>query len=181
MEVAGLAIGIAGLAGLFTSCVDALDKLQTYKAFSGDAHRLDTQFEAERLRFRQWGHDVGLEQGQLNSTGQHRALEEPATNATVCELLRIVHALCEPGELVRKSSGLETDDKAQAQKVPSTSKRKKLAWALWGKDKRKEEVGLLKDIVDQLFNLVPPTNVGEHGQAREDQWIGERMPQVLLF
>jgi hypothetical protein len=176
MEVAGLAIGIAGLAGLFTTCVDALDKLQTYKAFSGDAHRLDTQFEAERLRFRQWGKDVGLEQGQLDSTGQHRALEEPATNATVFELLRIVHALCEPGELVRKSSGLEADEKTQAQKVPSASKRKKLAWALWGKDKRKEEVGLLKDIVDQLFSLVPPANTLEYSRARDDQWLGKGMP-----
>ncbi|KAH7151968.1 ankyrin-1 [Dactylonectria estremocensis] len=55
MEPVGLAVGIAGLAGLFSSCLEAVEKVQSYRSFGADSQVLDTQFKAEKLRFEQWG------------------------------------------------------------------------------------------------------------------------------
>ncbi|RYP08950.1 hypothetical protein DL764_001561 [Monosporascus ibericus] len=62
MEPVGLAVGILGLAGLFSSCLEAIEKVHSYRAFGSDSHTLDAQFKAEKLRFGQWGRAVG--QGQ---------------------------------------------------------------------------------------------------------------------
>ncbi|KAK4077226.1 hypothetical protein Purlil1_12440 [Purpureocillium lilacinum] len=43
MEAAGLVIGVAGLAGLFNSCLEAVDKVQSYQTFGADSHVLDTR------------------------------------------------------------------------------------------------------------------------------------------
>ncbi|KAH7129676.1 hypothetical protein B0J13DRAFT_563207 [Dactylonectria estremocensis] len=51
MEPVGLAIGAAGLAGLFSSCLEAVDKVQSYKSFKTDSHVFDAQFRAKKLRF----------------------------------------------------------------------------------------------------------------------------------
>jgi hypothetical protein len=48
METAGLIIGVAGLAGLFNSCLEAVDKVQSYQMFGTDSHVLDTRFKVAR-------------------------------------------------------------------------------------------------------------------------------------
>jgi hypothetical protein len=40
MEVAGVGIGVVGLAGLVSSCLDVLEKVDTYKTFGSDAQSL---------------------------------------------------------------------------------------------------------------------------------------------
>lgn len=70
MEPVGIAVGIMGLAGLYSSCLDAVARAKDYKTFETDSQTLNAQFEADRLRFQRWGRDVGLERGQL-SAGHH--------------------------------------------------------------------------------------------------------------
>ncbi|EXL65766.1 hypothetical protein FOPG_18027 [Fusarium oxysporum f. sp. conglutinans race 2 54008] len=99
METAGLVIGVAGLAGLFTSCVEALDKIQSYRTFGTDSHVLNTRFKAARARFERWGPGVGIEQGRLKHP-HHPALDDKAVSDAVAELLHIiVEAICDAGNV----------------------------------------------------------------------------------
>lgn len=37
MEPVGLAVGVLGLAGLFSTCLEAVDKVQSYRSFGVDS------------------------------------------------------------------------------------------------------------------------------------------------
>ncbi|KAH8879064.1 hypothetical protein GQ53DRAFT_856395 [Thozetella sp. PMI_491] len=62
MEPVGLAVGVVGLLGLFSTCLEAVERVDAYREFGRDSHHLATRFEAERLRFQQWGRAVGIAQ-----------------------------------------------------------------------------------------------------------------------
>ncbi|CAH0055033.1 unnamed protein product [Clonostachys solani] len=151
MEIAGLVVGVAGLAGLFSTCLDALDKTQEYRNSATDMHHLETQFQAEKLRFQQWGRDIGLERGETLKESHHKALEEENTRKTIQEILQIIYALCQPGD-----GGSHRLNLSPGHQVSSSSRKQRVAWALWGKGKREGEVKLFKDLVQNLYNLVPP-------------------------
>ncbi|KAG4291440.1 hypothetical protein FPRO06_03326 [Fusarium proliferatum] len=63
MEVTGLAVGVVGLAGLFSVCLDSLSRFQTYRDSNSETHVLDTRFRAARTRFEQWGIEDGIKSG----------------------------------------------------------------------------------------------------------------------
>ncbi|KAJ9130106.1 hypothetical protein NKR23_g12345 [Pleurostoma richardsiae] len=92
MEPVGLAVGIVGLVGLFSTCLEVIDKVQYYKTFANDSHVLDSQFNAEKLRFEQWGRAVGLAPG-TPSANHHDALDEPDVRAVVGDILSIVRSI----------------------------------------------------------------------------------------
>ncbi|RKK88949.1 hypothetical protein BFJ71_g12649 [Fusarium oxysporum] len=165
METAGLVIGVAGLAGLFTSCIEALDKIQSYRTFGTDSHVLNTRFKAARARFERWGPGVGIEQGRLKHA-HHPALDDKAVSDAVAELLHIiVEAICDAGNVPpRRARGTGFDNKDSVERGRPTarntmheSKTNKMSWALWGKGKRTEQVEIFEKLVQQLHNLVPPS------------------------
>lgn len=139
MEPVGLAVGVLGLAGLFSSCLEAIDKVQSYRSFTIDSQDLNSQFNAEKVRFEQWGQKVGFSQGQL-SASHHHALDNPKISSAVKDLFLIIKRIC------------ESDD--DPQRLPS--KRRRLAWALRGKGERTEEVKMFGNIVQLLHHLAPP-------------------------
>jgi hypothetical protein len=95
MEVASLAFGVAGLAGLFTSCLEAVNIVQSYQTFRTDSHVLNTRFKVAKALFEQWGLRVGIEQGRL-LPHHHPGLDDKTTSATVMELLHIIiKVLCD--------------------------------------------------------------------------------------
>jgi hypothetical protein len=174
METAGLVIGVAGLAGLFTSCLEALDKLQSYQTFGTDSHVLDTRFRAAKARFERWGPGVGIEQGRLKHA-HHSALDDKAVSDAVAELLHIiVGEICDADNVPpRRARGTGFDNKDSIERgrpMPRNamheSKTKKLSWALWGKGKRTEQVEIFEKLVQQLHNLVPPSMGNSLGPAR---------------
>ncbi|KAL4862582.1 hypothetical protein BDV12DRAFT_178610 [Aspergillus spectabilis] len=61
MEPVGLAVGIVGLIGLFNTCLDLLDKFDSWRDCGSDLRSLAAQFQAHKLRFENWGHAVGFE------------------------------------------------------------------------------------------------------------------------
>ncbi|KAH7125015.1 hypothetical protein B0J13DRAFT_484360, partial [Dactylonectria estremocensis] len=165
MEPIGFAVGIAGLAGLFSSCLEVVEKVNSYRSFGSDSHVLDAQFKSEKLRFQQWGRVVGLDQGKL-SGDHHPALDDPETFSAVNNHLWIIQDICRaddaPSQRVLGGTGLAQDALIPAGKdrtsynAPSESKRRKLAWALWRKGERTDQVKLFGGLVQQLHNLVPP-------------------------
>src|SRR5437762_8290269 len=65
MEPGGLAVSIVGLAGLFSLCLDVIEKVEKYKDFGTDSRTLIAQFEADKLRFKRWGEKVGFKNQKL--------------------------------------------------------------------------------------------------------------------
>lgn len=60
MEPVGLAVGVVGLAGLFSAVLEALDRVQDYKTSSADSKALTAQFNASRVQLEGWGRNTGL-------------------------------------------------------------------------------------------------------------------------
>ncbi|KAJ4351432.1 Rho- BTB domain-containing protein 1 [Didymosphaeria variabile] len=60
MEVAGLAVGVAGLAGLFSCCTSAFRLVQQGRSFDKDYKIIETKFGNQELRLRAWGKACGL-------------------------------------------------------------------------------------------------------------------------
>ncbi|EEU45675.1 uncharacterized protein NECHADRAFT_40539 [Fusarium vanettenii 77-13-4] len=165
MEAAGLVVGVAGLAGLFNSCLEAVDKVQSYRTFGTDSHVLDTRFKVAKARFERWGLGVGIEQGRL-LPDHHSALDDRDTSTVVTELLQIIiKAICDArNESPRRTraAGTSDDDFSSLHQsrapyaVTSESRRQKITWALRGKGGRTEQVELFEKLVQELHNLVPP-------------------------
>ncbi|KAI3579756.1 prion-inhibition and propagation, helo domain-containing protein, partial [Fusarium oxysporum f. sp. albedinis] len=89
METAGLVIGVAGLLGLFTSCLEAINIVQSYHTSQTDSHTLNTRFKVAKTLFEQWGLRVGIEQGRL-LPHHHSGLDDENTSVRVMELLHII-------------------------------------------------------------------------------------------
>ncbi|KAK2035752.1 hypothetical protein LZ31DRAFT_561622 [Colletotrichum somersetense] len=54
MEPAGFAVAVVGLAGLFSSCLEAINKVQSYRSARADADVQDVLFKAAKATFEQW-------------------------------------------------------------------------------------------------------------------------------
>ncbi|EXK49790.1 hypothetical protein FOMG_02270 [Fusarium oxysporum f. sp. melonis 26406] len=166
MEPLGLAVGVAGLAGLFSSCLEAVDKVQSYQTFGTDSRVLDTRFKAAKTRFERWGLGVGIKQGKLLPT-HHPFLDDHDISAVVTDLLHIIiKAICDASNSPQhrdRATGLDVDDSSGLHEpglpfaAASRSRRGKMSWALWGKRGRVEKVELFEKLVQQLHYLVPLT------------------------
>jgi hypothetical protein len=60
MEPVSFAAGVVGLAGLFSVCLDVIDKVDSYKDFVMDSRSIIAQFEADKFLFTKWAKGVGI-------------------------------------------------------------------------------------------------------------------------
>ncbi|SCO54286.1 uncharacterized protein FFNC_15439 [Fusarium fujikuroi] len=155
MEVAGLVIGVAGLAGLFTSCLEAVDIIQSYQTFRTDSHTLNTRFRVAKTLFEQWGLRVGIEHGRL-LPHHHSGLDDENTSTRVMEILHIIiKTICDDSNKPLYQAGAVRRDCEQTYTGMPGSRRQKLSWAFRRKGMRAEEVEIFEKLVDQLDKLVP--------------------------
>ncbi|KAL6858187.1 hypothetical protein ACO1O0_005643 [Amphichorda felina] len=184
LEIVGLAFGVAGL---YSSCIDAAERVQAYNSFKSDSQVLDAQFNAERLRLEIWGERIGLKHliphgGKLPDQpldkNIHRALRNPKVLEAVENSLLVIENIClanddVPKKPTRTKSGLAgaepNDHRHGFEGTSKQSRRTKLAWAFGGKGERTTRIKLFCDLVQQLHNLVPVydsthTPVGEQGE-----------------
>ncbi|GJC91045.1 hypothetical protein ColLi_13883 [Colletotrichum liriopes] len=104
MEPAGFAVGVDELAGLFSSCVEAIDKVQSYRSVRADADVQDTFFNAAKARFEQWGRGVGIDQGRLLDD-HHPALDNRDISTAVRDLLHfIIKFICDDSQACPRRS-----------------------------------------------------------------------------
>lgn len=174
MEAAGLAIGIVGIAGLFNTCLDSLARFQSYKSSSADSHILDTRFRAARTRFEQWGDSVGISQGLLLPDHYH-GLNDENTASVIQDILHIIaKSICENGNA---QQNLHQNERFAG---ILQSRRKRLRWALGGKEDRTEQVEVFEKLVQQLHNLVSIDHNGHKhsGDHKDEGWSDVR--QILL-
>lgn len=163
MEPVGLSVGIIGLAGLFSTCLNALEKFDSWKDFGRDSRSLAAQFRAHKLRLEQWGQAVGFKQGSL-SDEHDKLLDDPRILSIVEELLSAIKNICRDDDNpfpttasgVQKRSLKDQMFKSHAPShTPFESKRQKLSWVLRDKVKRMAQVEQFSLLVDNLHSLVP--------------------------
>ncbi|EGU82010.1 hypothetical protein FOXB_07476, partial [Fusarium oxysporum f. sp. conglutinans Fo5176] len=155
METTGLVIGVAGLAGLFTSCLEAVNIVQSYWTFRTDSHTLNTRFKVAKTLFEQWGLRVGIEQGKL-LPHHHSGLDDENTSIRVMELLHIIiKTICDESNMPLYRTGTGRRDGEQTYTGMPGSRRQKFSWAIRRKGVRVEEVEIFEKLVDQLDKLVP--------------------------
>jgi hypothetical protein len=63
MDPISMVIGVAGLTGVFTACVDGFNYFADAKSFRKDSQLLINRFELIELRFLAWGYSVGFQAG----------------------------------------------------------------------------------------------------------------------
>jgi hypothetical protein len=92
MEPIGFAVGIAGLAGLFSVCLDVIDKVDSYKDFGVESRSIIAQFEADKHLFTKWAQDVGIDKDKIKNN-HHSHLDNPKTNLIVRKILSSIQEI----------------------------------------------------------------------------------------
>ncbi|KAJ5787905.1 hypothetical protein N7457_002895 [Penicillium paradoxum] len=176
MEPAGLAIGILGIAGLFNTCLDLVDKFESWKDFENESHSLDTQFETHKIRLERWGKTIGFEQGSL-ANNHHKLLDEPRTLSNIQDLLLAIENVCLYGDQPSQKPAPEAEKRGAREQIsgrhPNSnmrveSKRQKLKWSWRNKVKRTAQVAQLSSLVDNLHSLIP-INGGDSARGEKGQ------------
>jgi hypothetical protein len=169
MEPVGLAVGLAGLAGLFSTCLDAVEKVDWYRDSGRDSRSLETQFKTSRLFLNRWGQAVGFKDGQIRDD-HHPNLNNPHTRKLVMDILSVIHDFYGEADnaigdrLLFPDADNEPLPTSQAEPLWNTSsesKRQKLAWIFRGKAKRTAKVECFGKLVQQLRDLVPPNSMDD--------------------
>ncbi|KAI3331487.1 prion-inhibition and propagation-domain-containing protein [Xylariaceae sp. AK1471] len=170
MEAAGLGIGVIGLVGLFSTCLDMVERWDSYKDFGLESESLRARLTADRVLFRQWGQKVGI--GNDRREGDHhKALDDPSIRPAIDLVLRSIknieddaNTFASPlrhfSDLTRLSaevdSMLHKDSKPFKKSENITSRRSRLGWALGGKARVLKLVASFEVLVQKLYDLVPP-------------------------
>ncbi|KAF5618686.1 ankyrin repeat domain protein [Fusarium sp. NRRL 52700] len=167
MEPVGLAVG---LVGLFSTCMDVMQRVDSYRTAGRDSRQLEAQLNATMHLFERWGDGVGISQGKL-SDNHHPDLDNPRTYAVIKGLLNSIKDFSatsndppSPGVLQKTPSFPTSGDITSH--VPKISKWQKTAWALRGKLKQTSHVQALAGLVSDLYSVVSPDTNASNALTR---------------
>ncbi|KAJ0164028.1 Ankyrin-1 [Colletotrichum tanaceti] len=173
MEPVGLVVGVAGLAGLFSSCLEAVERFDSYKNYDRDSRSLTTQSDADKHLLEQWGRAVGIENGKLTDS-YHPALDDGEKLEIVRKLLTSIHDFCGGPDDATLQRAMLTDGaflksgpfpsrrtKQPHNGAPADSKWRSIHWALSGKSKREKQVQTVAALVQYLYILIPINDTKE--------------------
>lgn len=155
MEPVGLAVG---LVGLFSTCMDVMQRVNSYRTAGRDSRQLDAQLNATMQLLQRWGDGVGISKGKL-SDNHHPDLDDPRTFAVVQGLLNSIKDFSTTSNEPPSPNGLRKtpsfpisgDVSSHGSKI---SRWQKTAWALRGKLKQTSHVQALAGLVSDLYNVV---------------------------
>ncbi|OAA76622.1 ankyrin [Akanthomyces lecanii RCEF 1005] len=188
MEPVGLAVGVVGLAGLFSVCLDAVQRFDAWKKFGDELATLGVRVEVQRLRLDKWGQAVGLKQNSASDIEGHHhpALDDARTSRTVKTLLTTIQEV-----FTRKVSALFTDETGCAGSggdlaaqdhfgVSSTSRRARLGWAFRDKSTVRAAVEEFAGLIQDLHDLVPPLGDAEAQRGLRLWLLGRHTPNEVF-
>jgi len=181
MDPISFTVGIVGLTGLFSVCLDVIDKVDSYKDFGSDARAIVTQYEAYKHLFTRWARDVGISEDTPNES-YNRKLDNPATCLIVQKILSGIQEIF--GKTERTFSGLQPVvgagptsfpdeirflDRRQKTQKPygAISQRSRIGWSLRGKAKFISQVQQFGSFVRTLQDLVPPDGLAVSGNPQK--------------
>jgi hypothetical protein len=126
MEIASTAIGVVGLAALFTTCIETLETLSAAARYGVNREILQTKIEVERLRLMVWGESAGLtdidpdrpEDETANDLGiLDESLRGAALRPAVAGLLACFSRYFQDVEQLQSRYGLATQKKTQGKQI----------------------------------------------------------------
>ncbi len=165
MEPVGLAVGVLGLAGLFSTCVDAIGRFESWRNFADESQLVRTLLDGQKLLLQRWGREVGLDNGTL-SAEHHEALKDPKILSTIRMHLSEIEKICTNADgTFLPAGGINAGQKSgahslrsRAQPHPSAlpeSRRQKMKWAFRDKAQCTMQAQTLMYLVQALRELVP--------------------------
>ncbi|MCJ1473348.1 hypothetical protein MMC13_001999 [Lambiella insularis] len=102
MEIAGLALGVAGLAGLFNVCVQCFDMIQLGRARNRDFEVLHTKLDNQKVRFMIWGQVLGFDE----ATRSQSTLERPDIRSSIVRTMQCIIGLFQESNDITGKYGL---------------------------------------------------------------------------
>ncbi|KAH8598504.1 prion-inhibition and propagation-domain-containing protein [Bisporella sp. PMI_857] len=169
MEPISFTAGIVGLAGLFSVCLDVIDKVDSYKEFGLESRSIVAQFKADKHLFAKWAQDVGIYRSKLKNN-YHTRLDNQETSLIVQEILSSIQEIFNKTESTM--SNLQPVVEAGSTSFPDSirflntrqkpqksegaiSKRSAIGWSLRSKKKFIYQVQQFGGLVQRLYSLVP--------------------------
>ena len=153
--------GIVGLSGLFSTCLDVIERVESYKDFGIESRSISSRFEADKLLFQRWAQKIGISDGRLKED-HHKGLDDPETALMVEKLLLSIQEIFSVADAsfskLHHSPQSDRDfprRHSQHYNNQPTSKRSKIGWALKGKAKFISQVEQFGALVERLHSLVP--------------------------
>ncbi|KAF5685747.1 ankyrin protein [Fusarium denticulatum] len=167
MEPVGLTVG---LVSLFSTCMDVMQRIDSYRTAGRDSRQLNAQLKATMHLFERWGDGVGISKDKL-SDNHHPDLDNPRTFAVVQGLLNSIKDFSTTSNEPPSPNGLQKtpsfpisgDGSSHGSKI---SKWQKTAWALRGKLKQTGHVQALAGLVSDLYSVVTPDTTGSKALTR---------------
>lgn len=169
MEIAGLAVGVPSLLSVY---MNTLELIEAYKEFGLESRHAIAQFEADKLRLKEWANEVGI------SDGKWKKMHDPwlKNHDLVAVVKEILNSACEIFDVTERTRSrlrinVEENNRpfTDISNFPmETTKNKKgasspmsirggLGWAFKRRGKFTHQVEMFRKVVDTLYTLVPPT------------------------
>jgi hypothetical protein len=194
MEAAGLAIGVAGLAGLLSASRDVDTIRDSYREFAFDLQSNLIQREAARASYQQWSESVGYSQAGLKDV-HHQALDDPMILDIVQKIVQHIHTIddCTHIDASHPSHQAGVTAPAVGDTLPgakkrariekyqgSASQKDKLLWAYKDRKKIAEKTQLVNSLLQMLRELVPSSQTVDADGTREGSGtLQERCRQLV--
>lgn len=203
-EAVGLALGVAGLAGIFNACMEACSLFNFSRSHGRDFEIIMIRLDIEKTLLLQWAERVGLVGNWDNRTGYDNRLKDRQTHSVVENALSCVLLLLTDSERLRSEYGLilssATLDPPQDMVVESSSgmrsstssyrrlqtrmgirqhnagHRLRTRWAIRDRERFSSLIDELKIFIQSLNELVPAS---EHHQRLLVEDGIERIAQDL--
>ena len=170
MDPTGLTIGVVGLAGLVSTCIEAFRLLRSIRAFSRDTEILFTKLDIEKELFLQWAQQVGL----LKKHHFDGMLFDRQTDKLIHRVLReIKQLLSEAGDMEGKygesvqgpprrigyhyerSERFDEDSHDAQRQTKRVSFGRKFIWTVHGRDELKSLIDELGYFIGKLYQMIP--------------------------
>jgi Prion-inhibition and propagation len=184
MDPTSFAVGVVGLAGLVSTCIEAFQILRDIRSFPRDTEILFTKLDIEKELFLQWARQVGLlkkhnsdRRGGRDRKGTRKGMRNLFDTRTDSLIRRV---LGEIRILLEEASGMEgkytsisnesssahgerrvgqhyhhTQHNDGSSSGKKPSLRRKFIWTVHGRDELKSLIDELGYFIGKLYELIP--------------------------
>lgn len=167
MDPAGLALGVLGVVGLFSTCMDIIERVESYRNAELESKGLTTQFNAHKRLLLRWADRVGFRRDGsqwILQDRHHQSLDNQDIALVVEDLLEMIKHVWSQADSAATAITLSSGEKAKRRamrddKVSMILSRvaKKAKWALKGKEQSTSQVQDFGIYVGLLDALIPIT------------------------
>lgn len=171
VEPVGTTLGVIGLAGVFTTCVDCFEYIQFGRKFGADFSRCVLKLSIIRLKLSRWGASVDVN-AKTTPPVDEKDVQAEEILAEIMQLFVSAEkkslrfkAKAKANDLVVCDNGTDLEPSIESLRLKAkelaelrqkrTSWVKKTAWALYEKKAFEELIDNIKELVDDLVELFP--------------------------